>query len=1134
MTISSDGASMTPTSAAAFPTISAKPDHSALELHILDVWERERTFERLRERNADGPVFSFVDGPITANNPMGVHHAWGRTLKDVYQRWYAMRGYDGRYQNGFDCQGLWVEVEVEKALQLNSKPEIEEFGLDKFSRACRDRVATYSEVQTEQSKRLGQWMDWDNDYYTLSDTNISYIWTFLKKCHDKNWLYVGHRPMTWCPRCGTSLSQHELVDSYKDVVHPSLHVAFPLTEDGRDGQAVVVWTTTPWTLPANVAAAVNPTATYALVQREGELDVWMAQSRVESLFGEDAVVLETKPGSELVGWTYRGPFAHLPASAGGDEPCVPGGKAAREAAKAQRDQVWRVLAWDEVSLDDGTGIVHIAPGCGAEDYELGKESGIPAIVPVDESGHFFEGFGELTGLSTHDAKPLVLADLKEQGLLVKNGTLEHRYPSCWRCQTELIFRLVDEWFISCDEVREPMKTANRTVEWSPAFYGKRMEDWLNNMGDWCISRKRYWGLPLPFYRDPEDDEAPIFVVESKARLRELAVDPALVDALPELHRPWIDDIKIKHPETGKILERVSEVGDCWLDAGIVPFATMGWKRDEVAADMDGVYANGSSEGLSTARLPSHEEWEKWFPADMVLEMREQIRLWFYSMLFMSVVLDDQGEDGYGRAPYKRVLAYEKVHDETGRPMHKSWGNAIWFDDAVAEMGADVMRWQYAGQNPGQNLNFGYGPAQEIRKRFLTLWNVVSFVTQYANADGWRPDAALLTTAGQASLGDRIGHENPLDRWLAARTHQLVAETTEALARWDSPAYTRVVERWFDDVSNWYVRRSRRRFWKAELGEADRDAAYAVLWSALTVTSRVLAPVMPFLAEELWTVLVRSQSETGGTAAPTTVPDSVHLAPWPEHDAKLAKHPLLAEVDAVQRAIALGRAARSASKLKLRQPLAQVIVYRRSQRGEGTRALENQLDQWVDDILAELSVKELNFTDAPAGLWTENLMPLLPKLGPKYGKQVADIRKAVAAGDVELHEDGTARVGAFTLAADEFEHRSTAVEGYALAEDAEWVVVVSTTLDDDLVAEGRAREVVRQLQQLRKDSGLDISDRVTVAWQADGALADALRVHGAAIAEEVLATEFTEAVVADTQAHAFEVDGLAARVRLTRA
>jgi isoleucyl-tRNA synthetase len=671
----------------------------------------------------------------------------------------------------------------------------------------------------------------------------------------------------------------------------------------------------------------------------------------------------------------------------------------------------------------------------------------------------------------------------------------------------LIFRLVDEWFIRCDEIREQMIEVNRDVEWVPAFYGKRMEDWLVNMGDWCISRKRYWGLPLPFYRDPEDPEGEIFVVESKAQLRELAVDPAAVDALPELHRPWIDDIRIKHPDSGVVLERVTEVGDCWLDAGIVPFATLGWNNPE---HIPGGYATGASVGLSTADLPSHEEWERWFPCDLVIEMREQIRLWFYSLLFMSVVLE-------GRAPYKRVMAYEKVHDETGRPMHKSWGNAIWFDDAVEKMGADVMRWQYARHNPAQNLNFGYGPADEIRRRFLTLWNVYGFLVQYANVDGWSPTTAQLERNDDAGIGlgelDPSAFSNPLDQWLAARTHLLVSEANRAFDRWDTPAYTRSVERYIEDLSNWYVRRSRRRFWKAELGEADRNEAYTALWAALVTTTRVLAPVMPFVAEELWQNLV----VTAGANAGASVPDSVHLADWPTADAAAAEHSLLATVDAVQRIVALGRAARGSEKIKLRQPLGDIVVMRRADRGEGTDGVEQLLAGHVDDVLAEVSVKRLEVVDDAAGRWNETLMPLLPKLGPKYGKEVAGIRKSIAAGDVELLDDGRARVGSITLETDEYEHRSTPADGWAVAGDHAWVVALSTELTDELIAEGYAREVVRVIQQLRKDSGLEIDDRINVTWSADGALADAIREHADAISGEVLATTFESGAVESSTA-----------------
>ena len=396
----------------------------------------------------------------------------------------------------------------------------------------------------------------------------------------------------------------------------------------------------------------------------------------------------------------------------------------RDVAKGGEAKYWRVIVEDFVTLDTGTGIVHTAPGCGAEDFELGKAEGLPVVVPVDDAGHFYPAFGELAGQAAHDVPQAIVDHLAAHGALLRDEPYHHRYPVCWRCQTELIFRVVDEWFISAEGVREPMIEAARTVRWVPEHYGKRMEDWLRNMGDWCISRKRYWGLPLPFYRAPSGK---VTVVGSLAELRERAVDPAAVDALPELHRPWIDDIEIR-TDDGEIARRVTEVGDCWLDAGIVPFSTLGWERDAFVA---GGYAQGAGEGLTVADLPDHAYWERWFPADWVSEMREQIRLWFYSQLFMSVVL-------VGKAPYRAVLGYEKLHDETGRAMHKSWGNAIWFDDAVEKMGADVMRWLYAAQTPSQNMNFGYGPANEVKRRLLTLWNSYAFLVRYADVDGFRP------------------------------------------------------------------------------------------------------------------------------------------------------------------------------------------------------------------------------------------------------------------------------------------------------------------------------------------------------------------------------------------------------------
>src|SRR6476659_1474818 len=450
-----------------FAKLSDKPDHPTIELEILDLWEREATFQKLREQNRGGPRWSFIDGPVTANKTLGVHTAWGRTLKDVFQRYKALRGFDQRYQNGFDCQGLWIEVGVERDLGLNSKREIEEYGLEKFARKCRELVVWSANELWKGSKRLGQWMDWGNDYFTFSDTNIEYIWRFLKLVHERGWLYLGHRSTEWCPRCGTSISAHELTGSYVDRADPSLFVRLPLLD--RPGESLVVWTTTPWTLPANVAAAVNPKAEYGR-RENGD---WVAVD----VFPDDTFV-ERKRGEELVGWRYRGPFDELP---------------------AQRDVQHRVIPWEDVALDEGTGIVHIAPGAGAEDFELGRIHGLPVLAPIDEAGRMLPEYGDLAGLSTGEVEDVVVEHLRREGVLEEAGRIVHRYPICWRCKTPLVFRVVDDWFVSADHVRQPMLEANSTVAWQPPQYGKRMDDWLRNMGDWNISRKRYFGLPLPFY-----------------------------------------------------------------------------------------------------------------------------------------------------------------------------------------------------------------------------------------------------------------------------------------------------------------------------------------------------------------------------------------------------------------------------------------------------------------------------------------------------------------------------------------------------------------------------------------------------------------------------------------------------------
>ena len=1000
-----------------FAPLPDKPDHPTLELEILDVWERERTFEQLRELSRGGPSWSFIDGPVTANKTLAVHTAWGRTLKDVFQRYKALRGFDQRYQNGFDCQGLWIEVGVERELGLNSKKEIEEYGLAEFARRCRDVVVWSSAELTRGSIRLGQWMDWGNDYFTFSDTNIEYIWRFLRIVDERGWLYLGHRSTEWCPRCGTSISAHELAGHYENRLDPSLYVRFPLRD--RPGEALVVWTTTPWTLPANVAAAVHPEAEYGL----SENGDWVAAA----LYPDETFV-RTVRGQELVGLRYGGPFDTL----------APGAAVEH-----------RVIPWDEVALDTGTGIVHIAPGCGTEDFELSKVHDLPVLTPVDEGGRFYSDYGWLHGMSTAESAEQIVGDLGDRGLLARADVYEHSYPYCWRCHTPLIFRLSDDWFIGVDEIRQSLLDANATVEWTPAYMGKRMDDWLRNMGDWNISRRRFYGLPLPFYPCACGQ---LNVIGSRAELEQRATGG--LEQLEELRRPWIDAVKISCAECGAEVERVPEVGDVWLDAGIVPFSTLGWRNPEW---IDQGYATGAAKGLTKADLPDQAYWEKWFPADWVSEMREQIRLWFYSQLFMAVAL-------VGRAPFQKVLGYEKMLDERGREMHGSWGNMIEAEDAFARMGADVMRWQYCSQPPNQNLLFGFGPAHEIKRKLLTLWHSTKFLVDYGNIEKFTPRYEDLAAGPDGAL-------RPLDYWLVARTRRLVVDATEAYESWRTVDVVRAFEAFVDDVSNWYIRRSRRRFWNGE------EAALRTLWVALVQGLRVVSPVMPFLSEHLWRVLVGPCEGA---------PASVFLAGWPEQAEPDTA--LLEEVAEVRRVVTLGHQARQSAGLKLRQPLRRLVV-------EGAPLAESH----GDEIAEELRVKELSFARIDAV--ELRVKPNLPVLGPKLGKGLGAVRAALAAGELEELGGGRFRAAGHELGPDEVLVERMGKEGWTVAAEDGVTVALDTALDPELELEGRVYELIHTVNSMRKDAGLELTDRIRLTLPA----ADAdLLAHAEWIKAETLA------------------------------
>ncbi len=860
-----------------FPPVTAvKLDWSVVETTMLQFWEDMHIFQKLKKKlQSSKKKFSFIDGPITANNPMGVHTARGRTLKDIYQRYWAMRGYNQRFQNGFDTQGLWVEVEVEKVLGLDSKKDIMEMGLETFVNHCKSRVDEYSKVITRQSQKLGQQMDWENSYFTHTDQNIEHIWHFLKSCQDNGWIYRSRLVMPWCPRCGTSLSAHEMADSYEIVSHPSVFLQLPVI--GTANRFFLVWTTTPWTLTANTALAIHPEFTYLLVEKNGK-EFFLAEDSIE-VIGSDYTILAFVKGTELLAFKYKAPFAELSLQKGIQHGLVP---------------------WKEVSSDEGTGIVHIAPGCGAEDFELGKQLGLGVIAPINERGELVEGLEPFSGFTTHEVATPVAESLSEKEFLFKWETIEHRYPVCWRCKTELVFKLETEWFISCDEIRPLLQQANKTVEWIPVHAGKRMHNWLENMSDWCISRKRYWGLPLPFY---PCDCGQLTVVGSLQELKNLAEDPRKVDELRELHRPWIDMVKIKCSSCGNLVERVPEVGDCWLDAGIVPFSTLNYRTNR-------------------------EYWQKWFPADMVCEMIEQVRLWFYSQLFMSVTLE-------GCTPFKTVVVYEEVRNEDGSSMHKSSGNVIDFNFALQEMGADVMRWNYASQKLDLFLRFGFTVTDNIRRRFIPFWNAIRFFTNFAALDV--KDASQLSQPSN----------NVLDLWILARLNNLIDNYHTSITNWDCKKITLLLEDFFNDLTNWYIRSSRRRFWKEKDLSNDKNSAYSTLYQVLLKVSYLLAPFMPFLSEHIFQLLRQPLDKQ--------LPESVHLCTLPMKEDLSSSEEVLKSFRKYQNIVELGRTLRNKAQIKLRQPLSLAVIV-----GDPPFTTSKFETHFFDFLKQELNVKEIKY------------------------------------------------------------------------------------------------------------------------------------------------------------------------------
>jgi len=1020
-----------------FKEVDSKVDFITLENEILEWWDSNKIPEKyMNKNNNSNKVYSFIDGPITANNPMGVHHAWGRGYKDLFNRFRTMQGYKQRYQNGFDGQGLWIEVEVEKELGFSSKTDIEKFGIDKFVTLCKERVQRFADVITKQSIRLGYWMDWDNSYHTMSDENNYTIWDFLKVCHERGLLYEGRDVMPWCPRCSTGLSEHEIVtEGYLEIVHPGLFVKFPIIEeDSKDStsDSILIWTTTPWTLTSNCAAAVNPDMNYVKV-KQGEEFYYLSKQRLASLIGEYEIVEDMK-GRELVGLQYSAPFNELP---------------------VQKNVVHRIVSWDEVSEDEGTGIVHIAPGAGKEDFALGKKEDLAVIAPLNDRGDFIEGFDWLTGLNVYSVNDLIYDNLKQKGVFYRLDKYKHRYPHCWRCGSELVFRLVDEWFIRMDPLRDDLSRVTKSINWVPEFGMKRELDWIRNMDDWMISKKRYYGLALPIFKCSCGN---FEVMGSKDELKERAIEGWEYFEGHSSHRPWIDAVKINCSNCGNAINRITDVGNPWLDAGIVPFSTLNYRNDK-------------------------DYWDEWFPADWISEsFPGQYRNWFYSLLVMSTVLT-------GSAPCKNIFSYALMKDEHGEEMHKSKGNAIWFEDAADKMGVDAMRWQFSSQNPALNLNFGFGTADEVRRQFLIpFWNVYSFFVTYANIDEFDPNAEF----------PKYDNRTELDRWITGELNTLVDSVTQSLEQFEPEKMTRDVEEFIGFLSNWYVRRSRRRFWKSgTLGNTDSDvdklSAYATLYEVLLTLTKLLAPVIPFVTESIYQNLTRSL---------VSAKESVHLENYPKVNSKVIDQDLSYRTRLAMKLSSMGRAARSKSGIKVRQPLEHLYVHT-------LNSFEtDMLPLIAHQIMDELNVKKITPVSDASDIVSFKIQPNLPVLGPKYGKDINKIKMLllemdplVVRGIVE--SGGPIILNEFSLSAGDILISASELEGVSSIVDSGYAVAISSEISDDLKHEGIARELVHHIQIMRKEAGFDISDRIKL-WIYDGEeIVDSVDIYREYICSETL-------------------------------
>ncbi len=1057
----------------------------ALEERILGWWKERSIFQKSLQLRDGAPEWVFYEGPPTANGKPGVHHVLARVFKDIYPRFKTMRGYHVGRKAGWDCHGLPVELEIEKRLGFDHKEQIEAYGVAEFNRLCRESVTAYVDDWNRMTDRIGMWLDLDDAYMTMTDSYIESVWWILSEFAKQGLLYEGYKVVPYCPRCGTALSSHEVASGYQLVTDPSIFVRFPLLKgvagsgpapaaaakdalpETRNGLPVslLVWTTTPWTLISNVAAAVGSDIQYALA-RSGEEYLILASDLVTAVLGPDAIIEETFPGSYLEGRHYRAPFGFV----------------------APDKPAWRVVTAEYVATDEGTGVVHIAPAFGADDMIVGTANDLPVVMPVDEGARFTAEITPWVGVFVKDADEGIMDDLESRGILYARLPYEHNYPHCWRCDTPLIYYAKTSWYVRTTARKETVLAANEEINWYPDHLKHgRFGKWLENNVDWSLSRDRYWGTPLPVWRCQSGHDT---VVGSRAELSGLAGRD--LSGL-ELHRPYVDEVILACPVCGEEARRVSTVIDAWFDSGSMPVGQWHYPFE------------------------NQETWEKRFPADFICEAIDQTRGWFYSLLAISALLT-------GHACYRNVLCLGHILDNDGQKMSKRLGNVVDPWTILDKQGADALRWYlFTVSSPWLARRFGPENVDEvIRKFILTLWNTYSFYTLYANIDGFDPDDHDVPVAERSLM----------DRWILGDLHILIKKVSAELEGYDAFAAGRAIAEFVDELSNWYVRRSRRRFWKSE-ADADKIAAYLTLNECLVTLSELLAPFTPFLAEELFQNLVAERSPEAA--------ESVHLVDWPVVDEALIDEDLSFRMAIARQVVNLGRSARNSAQIKTRQPIEVAVVACRERERSAIESL-------AAVVTEELNVKGLEYVASASELVNYVIKPNYRTLGPKFGKNMPAVAAAVAALPADETGDKVGSGRSVTVIVDGHEYEFTPEdfvveaherEGFRVEREGGIAVAILTRLSPELLREGLARELVHHIQNTRKAAEFQIDDRIHLRVAGPADLTQMLAVHGEWVQKETLAVSLevggaNAAPVANYYHEDVKVNGLPVTIQVARA